>query len=201
MTSRQLDRILTDLPHLAAHLRETITPGRTGTERQAPGYHATAPAVISRIDTADHLYQTISEASGEISGYTGTQPPNCPPTIPAGSNPGFVALITRRHCEHIRTHLPQVDETVAGDIEHTITRAYETASATAPTTPDPERINARCAYCNKLALHKHPPKTYGGPETWKCHACHAPHTETKALERRATRERELKDRKKRGRTA
>lgn len=196
-----LTHALRHTPPLIRELRTRLEPGRGGTERRAPGYSRQAPLAIVVMDDADDLYAALHEHAACIADELGTRPPKAAcwasRGIPAGMTPDTAhhhARALARFIEHQHPLIP--DRGLRDDIEHDLVNRFERVAGRYPLTPDPERIDARCAGCGRLDLYQHPPQNPGDDETYKCHRCHRWATETEIVERRAARERELKAKRK-----
>lgn len=192
-----LKQALTVMPGLIFQLRCRLEPGRAGAERRAPGYAKQAPVALVVLDDCDALYRCLHEHAGCIAEVLGTKPPRSEAWLGRGVKASTTPDVALHHSQalarFILHQLPLLpDAELMRDIEHDIlTRAHK-AQAKYSETPPPERIDARCGACGKLTIDKHPPRHFGGDETWECSTCHKWHTETEILARRAARERELK---------
>lgn len=203
-----LTATLEELPGLIAELRTRLEPGRSGeSERRAPGYAKHAPASLGPLDTADDLYGTLVEHAACIADVLGTRPPRA--RVWGGSR-GIPTHMTAEDVQHqaralarfITHQLPLVqDRDLAADIECDLIRRHQRATNTYPTTPGPEKIDARCRNCGRLNIHQHPPEDVGEDQTWKCHTCGLHLAERDVIERLAAREREKKHKQKKRKDA
>lgn len=197
---------LHELPHLIAELRAHREPGKTGEQgrRTIKATNTSAPARLATICDADDAYARLHEHAQAIADMLATTAPKVPiyrnPQRDLGLPSNIGAIEAARHAhtlaKFIHHQLPQTrDDDIIHDIQADITTTWQRLTRRYPHEAPPEHVDARCAACHRLTIHKHPPHEPQADETYICAACGKWHTEHELLERIAARQRELKARK------
>ncbi|MFB9776133.1 hypothetical protein [Brevibacterium otitidis] len=197
---------LKHLPDIVGELRSYIEPGKTPSDRPTRFRGSTPPIAIGPTHDADNTYAALTEHCEAIAEALDTRPPDTgirrvndrPQGFPADTPPETAFVKTRTLCRFIAHQLHMVkDDFMIREIEADIVRSYRTLTAKYPPEALPERLQARCGNCRRLTVFKHPPRSFGTDETFICKTCGKWHSEIEIMERRASRERELKAKKKR----